>query len=75
MDNELQHLRQSVDSPERTMQHHQSPARVEGHILSSAQSPVGEVSPAEQDLPNPPSYFLRGHDGKMRFFGLPLSLP
>ena len=81
MEDELQQLRQSVESPDQSMRQFPglSPSpirdrdiehRTEGPILPGAHSPVGEVSQAEQGLCNPPSYFLRVHDGKMRFFGL-----
>ncbi|KAL4740596.1 hypothetical protein BDV11DRAFT_204232 [Aspergillus similis] len=41
----------------------------DGNVLSGAQSPSGEASPAGQDTSDQPSYFLRVQDGKMRFFG------
>ncbi|KAJ5712280.1 hypothetical protein N7493_008748 [Penicillium malachiteum] len=85
MEDQLQQLRQSEKSPRQTTQDCQSPGiaaspirndrvdhaepRAEGHILPGSKSPDDEVPQSERETCNPPSYFLRMHDGKMRFFG------
>ncbi|KAJ5087447.1 hypothetical protein N7456_011063 [Penicillium angulare] len=85
MEGQLQQLRQSEKSPGQATKDCQSSdlaaspvrnftvdhaePRAEAHVLADAQSPGNEVSQEEQDPCNPPSYFLRVHDGKMRFFG------
>ncbi|KAJ6024470.1 hypothetical protein N7540_005267 [Penicillium herquei] len=85
MEDQLQRVRQSENPPEQTIQDCQSPGpaatpirnseidhadlRAEEHILAGAESPDDEVSQAGQDMCNPPSFVLRVHDGKMRFFG------
>ncbi|KAJ5718713.1 hypothetical protein N7488_004359 [Penicillium malachiteum] len=85
LEDQLQRLRQSEKSPTQTTQDRQSPGlaaspirndrvdhtepRAEGHILHGSQSPDDEVPQSEREKSNSPSYFLRMHDGKMRFFG------
>ncbi|KAJ5638789.1 hypothetical protein N7528_001179 [Penicillium herquei] len=85
MEDQLQRLRPNEKSPRQTTQDRQSPGlaaspirndrvhhtepRAEGHILHGSQSPDDEVPQSEREASNPPSYFLRMHDGKMRFFG------